>query len=233
MPNWVYNSLTIEGNEEDIAKVKAQLNKPFVKQHDQWNSETNQMEVKDYSYSNPVFAFHNIYNHIEAGISNEDYIKQPDHTLPIQEAMMFKGNHWYDFNVREWGTKWDVGMSDDEKYRETELMIDSKYTLAYRFNTAWSPPAPAIEKLSAQYPELEFTLSFEEETGWGGETIFNNGNGIETEVYGWKCKECDHIKEDTPYCEECDFDTCPSCGYNEADEACEQHREGHNAHLLN
>ena len=232
MPNWVYNSLTIEGNEEDIAKVKAQLNKPFVKQHDQWNSETQQMEVKDYSYSNPVFAFHNIYNHIEAGISNEDYIKQPDHTLPIAEAMMFKGNHWYDFNVREWGTKWDVGMSDDEKYRETELMIDTKDTLAYRFNTAWSPPTPAIEKLSAQYPELEFSLSFEEETGWGGETIFANGEGTDIEAYGWKCRECDHIEEDTPYCEECEFDTCPECGYNEADEACEQHREGHNAHLL-
>ncbi len=232
MPNWVYNSLTIEGNEEDIAKVKAQLNKPFVKQHDQWNSETQQMEVKDYSYSNPVFAFHNIYNHIEAGISNEDYIKQPDHTLPIQEAMMFKGNHWYDFNVREWGTKWDVGMSDDEKYRETELMIDTKDTLAYRFNTAWSAPAPAIEKLSAQYPELEFSLSFEEETGWGGEILFTNGEGTEIEAYGWKCRECDHIEEDTPYCEECEFDTCPECGYNEADEACEQHREGHNAHLL-
>jgi hypothetical protein len=217
MPNWVYNSLTIEGNEEDIAKVKAQLNKPFVKQHDQWNSETQQMEVKDYSYSNPVFAFHNIYNHIEAGISNEDYIKQPDHTLPIQEAMMFKGNHWYDFNVREWGTKWDVGMSDDEKYRETELMIDSKDTLAYRFNTAWSPPAPAIEKLSAQYPELEFSLSFEEETGWGGETIFINGDGTEIESYENKCRDCESLNT-LEYCENDCGEICSDCNYmGEAD----------------
>ena len=93
-------------------------------------------------------------------------------------------------------------------------------------------PVPAIAKLSEQYPTVTFTLSYEEETGWGGETVFTNGDGNETEIYGWKCRECDHIEEDTPYCEECEFDTCPSCGYNEADEACEQHREGHNAHLL-
>lgn len=232
MPNWVYNSLTIEGNEEDIAKVKLQLNQPFKKTHDQWNRETGQMELTETTYSNPVFAFHNIYNHTQAGISDEDYIKQPDYTLPMEEQLQFKGTHWYDFNVREWGTKWDVGVRDSEEYAETELMIDSNDTLAYRFNTAWSPPTPAIEKLSAQYPELEFSLSFEEETGWGGETIFTNGEGTDIESYGWKCRECDHIEEDTPYCEECEFDTCPECGYNESDEACEEHREGHNAHLL-
>jgi len=33
MPNWVYNNLSIEGTEEAIAKVKAQLNKPIVKQY--------------------------------------------------------------------------------------------------------------------------------------------------------------------------------------------------------
>jgi hypothetical protein len=93
MPNWCYNYLTIEGNEQDIAKVKAQLNQPFTKMHDTFNMETGQMEFTETSYSNPVFAFHNIYNHTQAGISDEDYMKQPDHTLPIQEAMMFKGNH--------------------------------------------------------------------------------------------------------------------------------------------
>jgi hypothetical protein len=32
MPNWVFNHLTIKGSEEDITKVKAQLNKPFTRQ---------------------------------------------------------------------------------------------------------------------------------------------------------------------------------------------------------
>jgi hypothetical protein len=226
MPNWVYNSLSIEGDPALIADVKRMLNRPFVQKHDNWNMETRQMEVKDFTYSNPVFAFHNIYNHTQDGVSDEEYMKQPDHS---KSPLDFSGNNWYDWNVTHWGTKWDVAINDDKEYSDTELMEETETSLAYRFNTAWSPPMPAIAKLSEQYPTLVFTLSYEEETGWGGETVFTNGDGNETEIYGWKCRECDHIEEDTPYCEECEFDTCPSCGYNEADEACEQHREEANA----
>ena len=231
MPNWCYNYLSVEGPIDKIEKLKIQLNQPFTKMHDQWNMQTNKMEVTETVYSNPVFAFHNIYNHTQAGITDEQYIQQPDHKLG--EPIRFDGNHWYDFNVREWGTKWDVAVRDDEEYPETELYHDVKGELGYKFNTAWSPPAPAIEKLSAQYPELEFNLSYEEETGWGGEIVFIDGQGSEIEAYGWKCRECDNTEEDTPYCEECDFDTCPACGYNESDEACDKHKEGHNAHLSN
>jgi len=226
MPNWVYNSLSIEGDPALIADVKRMLNRPFVQKHDNWNSETREMEVKDFTYNNPVFAFHNIYNHRQAGISDEDYIKQPDHS---KSPLDFSGSNWYDWNVTNWGTKWDVAVHDDKEYSDTELVEETENSLAYRFNTAWSPPVPAIAKLSEQYPTVTFTLSYEEETGWGGETVFTNGDGNETEIYGWKCRECDHIEEDTPYCEECEFDTCPECGYNEADEACEQHREEANA----
>ncbi len=229
MPNWVFNGLTIEGNPHEINKLVTQMNKPFKKIADNWNPKTTEMEVKLYTYPNPVFAFHNIYNHIEAGISDEDYMKQPDHTLPIQEAMMFKGNHWYDFNVREWGTKWDVAVGEDDKYPDTYIEGPTpngeNLVVYYNLHTAWSPPMPAIAKLSEQYPSLLFTLSYEEETGWGGECEFLRGEMISQSEYGWKCRECDNEEEDTPYCEECDFDTCPSCGYNESDEPCTEHRE--------
>jgi hypothetical protein len=229
MPNWVFNGLTIEGSPEEINKLVTQMNKPFKKIADNWNMETKQMEVKLYTYPNPVFAFHNIYNHIEAGISDEEYIKQPDHTLPIQEAMMFNGNHWYDFNVREWGTKWDIAVGADDEYPDTYMEGPTpngeNLVVYYNFNTAWSPPHPAISKLSAQYPSLLFTLSYEEETGWGGECEFLRGEMISQSEYGWKCRECDNEEEDTPYCEDCDFDTCPSCGYNESDEPCDEHKE--------
>ena len=140
MPNWVYNSLSIEGSKELIADVKHMLNKPFKKSHDSWNMANNQMEVSETAYSNPIFAFHNIYNHIQDGVSDEEYLKQPDHSLPLEESLMFKGNHWYDWNVRNWGTKWEVGVSDDDKYPETELMEEDETSLSYRLNTAWSPP---------------------------------------------------------------------------------------------
>jgi len=49
MPNWCYNSLSIEGSKEEISAIKTQLNQPFQRQHDQWNMETHQMELLDTS----------------------------------------------------------------------------------------------------------------------------------------------------------------------------------------
>jgi len=227
VPNWCYNHISIEGSLEDISAIKAQLNTPFEVIHDNWDPETREMKKKMYQYSNPVFAFWNIVKP-----TNLETYNGPQPKLDLSKGVSFDSDHWYDWNVRNWGTKWDVAVGDDNKYPETELTDESETYLGYRLNTAWSPPAEAITKLSKQYPNLVFTLSFEEETGWGGEVVFKNGQGKEIEHYGWKCRECEHIEDETPYCEECDFDTCPSCGYNEADEACEQHREGHNAHLL-
>lgn len=222
MPNWVYNHLDIAGPEEDIANLKKQLNQPFTRQHDQWNPDTQQMEKQDTIYTNPVFAFWNIIKPTNLEAYNGEQPKfDPD------KPIAFDSDHWYDWNVRNWGTKWDVGVRDDDKYPDTELTDESSDSLGYRFNTAWSPPLPVVGEISVQYPNLTFSLSYEEETGWGGEIIFINGNGAEIESYGWKCRECDHIEDESPYCETCDFDTCPSCGYNESDEPCNDHKEGH------
>jgi len=89
------------------------------------------------------------------------------------------------------------------------------YVVHYNFETAWGIPHAALEKLSAQYPELLMTLSYEEETGWGGEMEFLNGHTISNSEYGWQCKECDHQEDETPYCEDFEYDMFPSCGWGE------------------
>lgn len=222
MPNWCYNSVTITGPKEEISSIKATLNEPYTRQHDQWNPETKEMELKDYSYDNPIFAFWNIVKptNLQTYILQED----PNHTSGLID---FQGDNWYDWNVRNWGTKWDVAVSNDEKYPETELTDESETSLAYRFNTAWSPPEPAMIKLSELIPNCLVTLYYKEETGWGGESEYQNGERISESSYGWQCYECDHEEDETPWCEDCDFDTCPSCGYNEADEPCDEHKENH------
>jgi hypothetical protein len=225
MPNWVYNSLEIEGSKEDISAIKAQLNQPFQRQHDQWNPATQQMELQDVLYPNPVFAFWNII----APTDLESYNKQDDFSKPIAERLQFNGDNWYDWNVRNWGTKWDVGVSHKEEYPETEIMDETDLSIAYRFNTAWSPPIPAIEELSRQYPNITMKLSYEEETGWGGEIEFNNGETITLEEYENKCRDCDEINT-VEYCDTCAIDVCSECkDVTEADPEelaeCEEHRE--------
>lgn len=227
MPNWVYNGLTIEGNPDEVNKLVAQMNKPFVQVHDSWNMETQKMQKKQYTYPNPVFAFHNIYNYIDDGVPPEIYVSQPTHAEGQSVADMFSGNDWYSWNVRNWGTKWDVAINEDKEYSDTYMEGPTpngeNLVVYYNFHTAWSPPVQALEKLSAQYPSLLFTLSFEEETGWGGELELLRGENISISEYGWKCRDCDHTEEDTPYCEECDYDMCPACGWGEPDEACQTH----------
>jgi len=227
MPNWVYNGLTIEGPSDSVTKLVSQLNQPYVRNfEDVWDMDTKTMGPRDVTYSNPVFAFWNI-------ISPTDlvaYVKQPDHSLPIEEAMQFKGDHWYDWNVRNWGTKWDVAVSDDNEhpntYMEGPTENGDNLVVYYNFETAWSRPLPALEKLSKQYPDLLFTLSYEEETGWGGEMEILRGQIISESGYDTKCNECDAY-DTLEYCEDCENNVCSSCNFN-AEDTCETHKEKSN-----
>jgi hypothetical protein len=215
MPNWVYNGLTIEGNPESVKSLITQMNKPFTRVHDSWDVSTNTFMKKNTLYPNPVFAFHNIYNHTQAGISDDEYTKQPDNSLPLQEALKFEGNHWYDFNVREWGTKWDVAVSSEDKSPNTymeDTANGDNHVVYYNFETAWSRPMTALIKLSNQYPDLLFTLSYEEETGWGGECEILRGEIISDIEWESQCHACDS-KDCLEYNEEVGNEVCTKCGH--------------------
>lgn len=206
MPNWVYNGLTAQGPHDSVKKMKYQLNKPFV----DYIEATGDLSygVKQIKYSNPIFSFRNII----APTDLEAYKAQPSFYDREND------NSWYNWNIRNWGTKWDVAVANDSQYSDTYMEeTEDEWTASvyYNFNTAWGIPEEALTKLSSQYPDLLFTLSYEEETGWGGEMELLRGVVISHSQYGWKCKECDHIEEDTPFCDTCEFDMCPSCGYGE------------------
>jgi hypothetical protein len=124
MPNWVFNSLTIEGSKDDISAIKQQLNKPYVRQHDKWNMETGQMEITDYTYSNPVFSFWNIISPTDLEAYNG-----PQPEVDLTKPITFESNHWYDWNVRNWGTKWDIAVHDKEDGGRGYSWIPLQYRL--------------------------------------------------------------------------------------------------------
>lgn len=216
MPNWVYNGLTVEGNPEQVKKMIVQLNKPFL-----YSVQSNgdlAYTVRQRKYVNPIFAFHNIYSYKDAGITDEQYHGVP--TFPEKFDMKFDGNDWYNFNNREWGTKWDVAVAEDDKYINTSIQETENgenYVVHYNFETAWSRPIPALKKLSAQYPTLLFTLSYEEETGWGGEMEFLRGEIISESEYDNMCRDCD-ATDCMEYCENECGEICSVCHWlGEAD----------------
>lgn len=208
MPNWVFNHLTIEGDAEQIQKVKAQLNAPITKHY------KDKDEEKPTTYSNPIFSFWNIIAPPDDKL--DEYFET--HGYSPEKGNTGQGEfNWYNFNNREWGTKWDVAVADNQEYSETSLEDDEPTHLRYRFDTAWSPPTPAIEKLSEQYPELTITLSYEEESEWGGEIEYLAGVEISVDEYDSPESHKDYVdrdREDSCRCQnesEQDYwyDDCP------------------------
>ena len=204
MPNWVYNGLTIEGKPESVKKLMEQMNSPFVRVHDQWNVKTQQMEKQQVTYPNPVFAFWNIIKPTDM----EAYDGPQPKNENLAEAMKFSSDHWYDWNVRNWGTKWDVAVSSLETNPDTymeETVNGENHVVYYNFETAWSRPMTALLNLSEQYPDLLFTLSYEEETGWGGECELLRGKVISESEYDNMCRNCDgtYLDEDIVACDDC------------------------------
>jgi len=243
MPNWVYNGLTIEGNPEQVNKLVEQVGKSFtlaMENHNMGDVSASGFptKIKQVTYTNPVFAFHNIINYKDMGITDEEYACQPtrselDSSDPNWwsdvERLRLQDKSWYSWNITNWGTKWDVAVSNDNKYPNTYMEGPTpngeNLVVYYNFETAWGVAEEALLKLSSQYPNLLLTLSFEEETGWGGEWEFLRGEVISRSEYETKCNDCDAY-DTLEYCEDCENEVCSACGFgNEENNNCETHRE--------
>jgi hypothetical protein len=221
MPNWVFNGLTVEGSPEQVDKLIKQMNTPFVDSI-KANGDL-AFSIEERKYSNPIFSFRNII----APTDLDAYHLQPD----FSSDKPYSGNDWYSFNNREWGTKWDVAVPDENNYTDTtiqEEMNGENKVVYYTFDTAWAPPTPAIEKLSEQYPDLLMTLNYREEGGWGGEVEYLKGEMISESEYNNKCEECDYEYEDDEIVDECEdcYTVCPKCGFSY--NLCETHQEEYN-----
>ena len=223
MPNWVYNTLTIQGPKNEIDSIKDKLNQPYKVLHDSWNMKTGAMEVTESVYSAPVFSFWNIHSPLEDGITMEEYVQQPDRSgvdtndpdwFAKSVAFAKTQKDWYSWNTSNWGTKWDVAVSDDDKYPETELLEyksegDDNW-LVYKYETAWSPAVTILTKLSNLVPNSLLTLEFEEETGWGGEYEIVRGEVKEILDYETRCYACQSF-DCVEYCENDCGQFCSEC----------------------
>lgn len=201
MPNWVSNSITVEGKPELINQIREQVSKPYVMPV-QSNGDL-AYTVKDVPVDS-VFSFWNIIKPTDM----EAYPKQPDY----KSDKPYAGDDWYSWNNRNWGVKWDATSADlvhDEPNGENHVLV-------YNFETAWGMPTPVLIELSKQFPSVLITNEYMEETGWGGEMEIANGNILSESDYNWKCWECGYKElDEPPYCESCEFDMCPSCGHGE------------------
>ena len=91
---------------------------------------------------------------------------------------------WYDYCVSEWGTKWDVGGND---YNDPQ---DIPNGLIMTFDSAWSPPVSAYEKML----DLGFSIrATYYEPGMCFAGIWEDGNDDFYEIGGMSSNEVEDL----------------------------------------
>lgn len=134
MPNHVYNILSVSGPESDVRAF-----------HDAINIDSD-------DNSGIIRAFLPFPAELEG-----KPITREDGTV-IGRAFSDEGYNWC---LRNWGTKW--GDYDTEILSEPSKISSSDWEVVYSYNTAWSPANPAIISIAKRFPNLTFTVSWEEE----------------------------------------------------------------------
>lgn len=98
------------------------------------------------------------------------------YALPFMEAEEertgIRKDGWYDWNCENYGTKWDLD-GNDVVVDELDEMIEKDDSYTFSFDTAWTPPLPALQKLAEM--GINFAWSCEED-GCG---IFMEGDGFD------------------------------------------------------
>lgn len=175
MPNWCMNTLSITGPRNVLKAFKL---KAVVKVDGR-----NKFDFSFGSFIRVPEEFSDI--HVGGNIIDGKHVTSwrvangKDIALSDKEISDFTAKYGaanaYDFNCRMLGVKWDVAGDDDGSTPDA---------LRYGFESAWAQPEDGVRNLSAMYPELEFTLEFDEPgQNFGGRVVYCNGNCTDSE-YG-------------------------------------------------
>jgi hypothetical protein len=90
----------------------------------------------------------------------------------------YNNGAWYNTNIDEWGTKWDVS------YNEANIECDTT-CITMQMSTAWSPPIGFGSTLSKRY-NVEVELQYEESgCDFAGKTTCRPDGTIDEEDYGY------------------------------------------------
>ena len=163
MPNWVSNSVRVKGNGEELQRFAKQAGATYRRKFHELTEDG--LVWVDGEVSDRHLSFWNFVRPDDSIM--DEYCGEEPRNRSLAEMIEHASNHWYDWNVRNWGCKWDAS----DVYFE-----DWDGELAYDFDTPWGFPEGAVRAMVAQYPTLNFTIRFVEEQGWGGEAVGFDGD---------------------------------------------------------
>jgi len=179
MPNWCYNSVVISADTEaelhefiqfanqthtsryrDVFKDNEEVVNEYAKGVF-WNFVTPPKEIRDeYFGEQPRYA-------------DKLPVSDPNWWAQVQEQRK-SSNFWYDWNITNWGTKWDVELEPNQF--DIDECNNGTYSFCWTFETAWSPALPVYLAMSERFPNLTFDYEITEEANFFvGKLVFKNG----------------------------------------------------------
>jgi len=156
MPNWCTNTLLVKGDPDDVQSLLE--------------------AVKD---SETELSLNKIITCPEE-LSNGP---APQRNPQQEEIFVTKygAKDWYDWNVKNWGTKWNVTASiySDSFERVPGYSTVTKpkdRVVKFEFDSAWSPPVAAVNMLAKQFPKLDFYHTYDESgCDFSGYNMYSKG----------------------------------------------------------
>ena len=123
--------------------------------------------------------------------------------LPLTQAMSedykkrFGHDNWYAWRNANYGTKWGMYSVEFSGFATHD-------TIAFTYNTAWSPATKYFVNISPQFPSLSFRHMFADEGGgFLGYEVIKNGKMEEAVELDWNSERGIALREDLGcYCPE-------------------------------
>lgn len=171
MPNWVYNTIAIKGDNKSLLKfINKGLSNCNLSEETNLNSALNKLfndgyvmkgcttGTKDMEIKKCDGVRMSTWTPVPEIFSKYDTTNHPDDYPEIAKEQKEKYGvvGWYDYNIYVgFGCKWDTKIELDDH--------TDNYIVFYT-ETPWSPPEIWLDKLAENFPDLEFIMMSTEES---------------------------------------------------------------------
>lgn len=164
MPNWCQNTLLMQGDTDEVQRL---------------------LDIVKSSES--TLSLKNIITTPEALTNTSAPNRDPESVEELTK--IYGASDWYDWQVSKWGTKWDVTATiyfdsvehshGYSTYKDKEIRV-----VGMNFDSAWSPPIPAIAELARQFPKVNIYHSYDESgCDFSGYNMYRNGQCVEEKEF--------------------------------------------------
>ena len=159
MPNWARTTMRVEGKPEIVKSFHSEFFRVPVglKTSPPWdpkNPPAADADWIDYQAESPECRMWNVIAPPEE--IRHEYFQ----TISINSNNRDQSNNWYEWNIKHWGTKWDLKDVDIN----TSDVGPEFATYVYSYDTAWGPPIEFMIRSSELFDVL-FTFDGYEEGG--------------------------------------------------------------------